>query len=115
MFQALAEGQGTGNEEEEDIGGVSEDEGSEEGADRGNEGEDILCEHIKEEDQEDMEARVAKARGNTKEPTQKEIDEHTLTHIPFRSWCAHCVRGKAKNNPPYKNNRRHRCNPNGEY
>ena len=77
---------------------MSEEEGSEEGADGGNE-EDILCEYIKEEDQEDSEARVAKARGNTKEPTQKEIDEHTLTHIPFRSWCAHCVRGKAKNNP----------------
>ena len=49
---------------------MSEDEGSEEGDDRGNEGEDILCEYIKEEAQEDNEARVAKARGNTQEPTQ---------------------------------------------
>ena len=25
-----------------------------------------------------------------------------MAHIPFRSWCAHCVRGKAKNNPHAK-------------
>ena len=27
-------------------------------------------------------------------PTQKEIDEHTPLHIPYRSWCPHCVAGK---------------------
>ena len=29
-------------------------------------------------------------------PSQREVDEHMLTHIPFRSWCPHCVRGKSK-------------------
>ena len=32
-------------------------------------------------------------------PPQNEIDEHERTHIPFRSWCKHCVFGKAKNDP----------------
>ena len=30
------------------------------------------------------------------EPTSEERREHEMTHIPFRSWCRHCVRGKAK-------------------
>ena len=30
------------------------------------------------------------------EPTKEERREHEITHIPFRSWCRHCVRGKAK-------------------
>ena len=24
------------------------------------------------------------------------MQEHELTHIPFRSWCPHCVKGRAK-------------------
>ena len=31
------------------------------------------------------------------EPSQEEIDEHDLSHIPFRSWCPSCVRGRALN------------------
>ena len=27
-------------------------------------------------------------------PTRQERMEHELTHIPYRSWCEHCVRGK---------------------
>ena len=32
-------------------------------------------------------------------PTQKEIDEHIVSHLPFRAWCRHCVKGKAKGLP----------------
>ena len=32
-------------------------------------------------------------------PSQEEVDEHNLTHIPFRSWCDHCIRGKAMSEP----------------
>ena len=35
-------------------------------------------------------------------PSQKEIDEHNLTHTPFRSWCRYCVRGRGTNNPHMK-------------
>ena len=31
-----------------------------------------------------------------KRPSQEEIDEHYKTHLPFRNWCPHCMRGKAK-------------------
>ena len=30
-------------------------------------------------------------------PTQIEIDEHNLTHVPFRSWWKRCVCGRAVN------------------
>ena len=29
-------------------------------------------------------------------PTKREVEEHMLTHIPCRSWCPLCVRGKAR-------------------
>ena len=29
-------------------------------------------------------------------PTPQEVYEHNLTHLPYRSWCCHCVRGKGK-------------------
>ena len=36
------------------------------------------------------------------QPTQEMIDEHNLSHIPFRPWCAACIRGKAKDDPSRK-------------
>ena len=32
-------------------------------------------------------------------PTQKEVYEHMVSHLPFRAWCRHCVKGKAKGLP----------------
>ena len=35
-------------------------------------------------------------------PTQQELLEHRCTHWPFRSWCRHCVRGRAMASPHRK-------------
>ena len=35
------------------------------------------------------------------QPTEQEIELHRLTHVPCRSWCVHCSRGKQKS-PPHK-------------
>ena len=35
-------------------------------------------------------------------PSQKEVDEHCLTHLPYRNWCQHCVQGKGKMTPHSK-------------
>ena len=35
-------------------------------------------------------------------PTHEEVEAHNATHVPFRSWCAFCVAGKAKANPHFK-------------
>ena len=32
-------------------------------------------------------------------PSAKEVEEHELTHCPYRAWCDHCVRGQAKDTP----------------
>jgi len=29
-------------------------------------------------------------------PTRAEVDQHNITHLPFRSWCPSCVTGQAK-------------------
>ena len=34
-----------------------------------------------------------------KEPSEEERKDHALTHLPFRSWCRHCVRGRGKEEP----------------
>ena len=33
------------------------------------------------------------------EPAQREFEEHMVLHIPFRAWCPHCVKGRAKAGP----------------
>ena len=64
-------------------------------------------EHVRpceDEDQEGMhegeeEAIVPRKMKNPRQPTKIEVEEHNLTHMPFRQWCPHCVRGKAINSP----------------
>ena len=54
-------------------------------------------------DDELTEERKIKVARKPNEPTQAEIEQHyACNHVPFRSWCQHCVMGKAKNNPHYK-------------
>ena len=35
-------------------------------------------------------------------PPQAEVDEHNTTHLPYRSWCTHCVRGRGEAHPHHK-------------
>ena len=39
------------------------------------------------EEDEETEGQAAKAIRAPIRPSPKEVDEHMLTHIPFRSWC----------------------------
>ena len=62
------------------------------------------------EDDEDKEegaeeGQQAKGIRDPQEPTKQEIEDHELTHIPFRDWCVHCCKGKSRSNP-------HRTNKN---
>ena len=34
--------------------------------------------------------------GDPRLPTQAEVDNHNITHVPYRNWCPHCVRGRGK-------------------
>ena len=35
-------------------------------------------------------------RNSENQPSSQEVQEHMKTHIPYRSWCAHCVRGRGE-------------------
>ena len=37
--------------------------------------------------------RKTKRMLDPKLPSQEEVRQHCLTHMPYRNWCAHCVRG----------------------
>ena len=36
------------------------------------------------------------------QPTDKEIEEHELTHLPFRKWCKECVQGRGMQAPHFR-------------
>ena len=45
-------------------------------------------------EEEEEEAKVAKVASEPNQPTKDEISKHCATHLPYRSWCPHCVAGK---------------------
>ena len=46
--------------------------------------------------------RRTKKLGDPVRPKDEEVKEHELTHLPFRNWCRHCVRGRGKEMPHEK-------------
>lgn len=42
------------------------------------------------------EGRMAKPLKAPSLPSPEEIEAHEVSHIPFRAWCSHCVRGRGK-------------------
>ena len=54
---------------------------------------------------EQEEARKPKMAKAPAKPSKEEVEEHMVTHLPFRSWCPHCVRGKSKGKPHGKANK----------
>ncbi len=48
-------------------------------------------------DDDDEEGQQPKVIRAPKAPTKAEREEHEATHLPFRSWCTHCLRGRGRN------------------
>ena len=42
---------------------------------------------------------VAQGMPEPRQPTKAEVPRHNLTHLPYRSWCPECVKGRAKADP----------------
>ena len=38
-------------------------------------------------------------------PTKAEVYEHEVTHLPYRTWCKHCVKGRGVSTPHRKGNK----------
>ena len=56
--------------------------------------EDVVCQPC--EDEGEFGERSVKKMQSPMLPSPAEIDNHNLTHFPYRSWCRHCVRGRGK-------------------
>ena len=56
-------------------------------------------EDMRDEEEEEEEARRPKVRKAPRGPTHKEREEHEATHLPYRAWCEHCVRGRGVRKP----------------
>ena len=54
------------------------------------------------EDEDTMEAEIIQARRAPKEPSEEERRRHEATHLPYRSWCVHCVRGRGQKKPHFR-------------
>ena len=75
-------------------------DGEVESGDEGEEFEEVEVGEEGEEFEEDgEEARVARGRRAPRGPTQMERESHELTHLPYRAWCSHCVRGCGEKTP----------------
>ena len=60
-------------------------------------GEDGIENADKDAEVEEMRKPKPAARPYT--PTRAEVYEHEVTHLPFRSWCKHCVHGRGVSSP----------------
>ena len=59
---------------------------------------------LAEEDRPDYEVRKHKTARRPLLPTKAEIDDHYPLHLTYRSWCKHCVAGKARSNQHVQSN-----------
>ena len=48
------------------------------------------------DDNQESGKRVRKRAAHSRLPTEAEVREHNLIHVPYRSWCVHCVRGRGQ-------------------
>ena len=64
------------------------------------------CQGVDMPTEEEFGVRNPRKLANPRLPSEKEVKEHNLTHLPYRSWCAHCVAGKGKAAPHRRQNRK---------
>ena len=51
------------------------------------------------EEEADRGVRKPARMSDPREPSEEERTEHEMTHLPYRSWCKHCVGGRGKDAP----------------
>jgi hypothetical protein len=37
-----------------------------------------------------------------RKPSPEEVAEHEMTHLPYRNWCRHCIKGRGREMPHKK-------------
>ena len=79
-----------GDEEEAVVAGVADEDKDDDEDEDGVRGGGAVLKVQREED------RLVKKMGDPRRPTEKEVEEHMLTHLLYRNWCSICVRAKGK-------------------
>ena len=51
------------------------------------------------------EAVVLRTLPSPEQPTREEVERHNISHLPPRSWCKHCIKGRAVSMPHFKQDR----------
>ena len=76
----------------------------------GDGGDDQVVDVDDEDDDEEQEAGSRKTHKMTDpcKPGTIEINEHEKTHLPYRNWCRHCVKGRGKEMSHTKSKNEHR-------
>ena len=54
------------------------------------------------EESQESEATTSKAMGAPTKPTAAMVEDREVSHLPFRNWCAHCIRGRGASQGHYK-------------
>jgi len=54
----------------------------------------LLEENDSDEEQDAGDVRLMKKLVDPKLPSKDEIEMHNMTHLPFRNWCRHCIKGR---------------------
>ncbi len=53
-------------------------------------------EEVKIQEEQEVEIDKLKHAADPGQPTQRQIDEHRRTHLPFRVWCKWCILGRGR-------------------
>ena len=61
--------------------------------------QEVGIEEVSESGEDESGVRVPRKMKDPVKPTETEIAEHEFTHLPFRSWCTHCIRGRGESAP----------------
>ena len=59
----------------------------------------MLDDELRCEECNDYERPQPRVRGLPGEPTQRERDNHAMTHLPYKSWCRICVAARGVAHP----------------
>ena len=70
----------TGEDQSQDVGPVEQPD---------------LMDEVPDDDFECQECVAPRILPDPGQPTQKQLDDHRVDHLPFRSWCPECVAGRA--------------------
>ena len=57
---------------------------------------DCIPDTTVEQERHDKAAKGTNALTRSNEPTEQQRATHNLTHLPYRSWCEHCVKAKRR-------------------